>query len=86
MLNTIFFTEIYSEVNRLATQTWCVDNGFELVELNPEVESDSDVEDDFIETTGIKRIVQALHAHTWSNLQMKGNYIMDMQLKVRFLS
>ena len=38
MLTTIFFTEIYTEVNRLATQTWCVDNGFELVELNPEVE------------------------------------------------
>lgn len=28
--------------------------------------------DDFEETTGIKRIIQALHAHTWSNLEMKG--------------
>lgn len=61
------------KVNRLKAQTWCVDNSFELVELNPEVESDSDVEDDFEETTGIKRIVQALHAHTWSNLEMKEN-------------
>lgn len=28
--------------------------------------------DDFEETTGIRRIIQALHAHTWSNLEMKG--------------
>lgn len=56
----------------MEVQTWCIDNGFELIELNPELETDSDTEDDFVETTGVKRIVQALHAHTWPNLQMKG--------------
>ena len=43
------------------------------MELDAEIEIDSDVEDDFVETTGVSRIVQALHAHTWSNLKMRGN-------------
>ena len=29
--------------------------------------------DDFPETTGVKRIVQSLHAHMWPNLEMKGS-------------
>ena len=100
---------IISEVPRRKTLEWCIDNEFELVELNP-IQDDSDDEDgmcdfaillslvncrltllavckisfygnefqisisisDFQETTGVKRIVQALHAHTWPNLEMKG--------------
>ena len=31
--------------------------------------------DDFFETTGVKRIIQALHAHTWPNLVLKGNHV-----------
>ncbi|ESO87611.1 hypothetical protein LOTGIDRAFT_220073 [Lottia gigantea] len=58
-------------IKRLTIQNWCLDNNFELVELQPEETSDS--EDEFAETTGIKRIIQALHSHTWSNLQMKEN-------------
>jgi len=59
----------------LAAQTWCIDKGFELVELNPvpEEEDESDLEDDFPESTGIKRVIQALHAHMWPNLILKGN-------------
>ncbi|KAL4227850.1 hypothetical protein ACF0H5_013288 [Mactra antiquata] len=60
-----------SAVGRLEAQTWCIENGFELVEINPEVQSDSETEDDFVETTGIKRIVQCLHAHTWPNMDLK---------------
>ncbi|XP_043226320.1 alpha- and gamma-adaptin-binding protein p34-like [Amphibalanus amphitrite] len=56
-------------VSRLRAQEWCVSHGFELVELSPADEADPD--DDFPETTGVQRIVQALHAHTWSNLEMK---------------
>ncbi|KAK6179780.1 hypothetical protein SNE40_012062 [Patella caerulea] len=58
-------------VCRIATQKWCIEHEFEMVELEPEETSDS--EDDFAETTGIKRIIQALHAHTWPNLCMKEN-------------
>ncbi|XP_052277320.1 alpha- and gamma-adaptin-binding protein p34-like isoform X2 [Dreissena polymorpha] len=60
-----------TDVSKLAAQTWCIEHGFELVELNPETHIDSDTEDDFMETTGLKRIIQALHAHTWPNLLMK---------------
>lgn len=51
---------------------WCVGKGFELVELEPIIDEDSsNVEDDFPETTGVNRIIQALNAHVWPNLVMK---------------
>ncbi|XP_052701441.1 alpha- and gamma-adaptin-binding protein p34-like [Crassostrea angulata] len=54
---------------RHAIHMWCLDNDFELVELEPEVKVDE--EDDFQETTGIERIIQALHAHMWPNMILK---------------
>ncbi|XP_041360600.1 alpha- and gamma-adaptin-binding protein p34-like [Gigantopelta aegis] len=61
-------------VSRLTAQTWCIENSFELVELSPlDDDDDDDVENDFPETTGIKRIIQALHAHSWPNLKLKEN-------------
>ncbi|KDR19806.1 alpha- and gamma-adaptin-binding protein p34-like [Zootermopsis nevadensis] len=59
-------------VCRVTAQEWCVEQGFELVELNPELDTEWEAEQDFIETTGIKRVVQAMHAHLWPNLRMKG--------------
>lgn len=56
--------------DKRTAQEWCVTKGFELVELEPIIDED-DVEDDFPETTGVKRIVQALNAHVWPNLVMK---------------
>lgn len=56
-------------VNRQKAQEWCIKHGFELVELNPEELPDED--DDFPESTGVKRIVQALNANVWSNVVMK---------------
>ncbi|KFQ22332.1 Alpha- and gamma-adaptin-binding protein p34, partial [Merops nubicus] len=52
-------------------QEWCIKHGFELVELNPEELPDED--DDFPESTGVKRIVQALNANVWSNVVMKSD-------------
>lgn len=46
--------------------------------MNPELDPEWEEEQDFIETTGIKRVVQAMHAHLWPNLQMKGKEIFDM--------
>nr|XP_022329627.1 alpha- and gamma-adaptin-binding protein p34-like [Crassostrea virginica] len=57
--------------HRHDVQTWCLDNDFELVELEAEVGSEED--DEFQETTGIKRIVQALHSHMWPNMVLKEN-------------
>uniref|UniRef100_A0A8C4Q6Q4 Alpha and gamma adaptin binding protein n=1 Tax=Eptatretus burgeri TaxID=7764 RepID=A0A8C4Q6Q4_EPTBU len=50
-------------------QEWCVRHGFELVELEPPELPDE--EDDFPESTGIGRIIQALNAHVWPGLHMK---------------
>ena len=59
-------------MNYVSVQEWCVEQRFELVELNPELDPEWEEEQDFIETTGIKRVVQAMHAHLWPNLHMKG--------------
>ena len=50
---------------------WCLENSFELIELDPVIDESSDDDDDFAETLGMNRIIQALHAHTWPNLEMK---------------
>ncbi|KAI0238678.1 hypothetical protein LSAT2_010562 [Lamellibrachia satsuma] len=65
---------------------WCLDNDFELVELDPETES-TDTEDDFPETVGIERIIEALEAHMWPNMVMKeqpasrSSYMQEMMLE-----
>ncbi|KAM3828197.1 alpha- and gamma-adaptin-binding protein p34 [Vipera latastei] len=56
-------------VTRQKAQEWCIQHSFELVELSPEELPDE--EDDFPESTGVKRIIQALHANVWSNVVMK---------------
>ncbi|CAD5124507.1 DgyrCDS12787 [Dimorphilus gyrociliatus] len=53
-------------ISRTEIIHWTLDNGFEFVELNEECES----EDEY-DVIGINRIIQALHAHTWPNLQLK---------------
>ncbi|XP_072258701.1 alpha- and gamma-adaptin-binding protein p34 [Pyxicephalus adspersus] len=58
-------------VSRQTAQEWCIQHGFELVELNPEELPDED--DDFPESTGVTRIVQALNANVWSNVEMKND-------------
>uniref|UniRef100_A0A0A9W7S9 Alpha-and gamma-adaptin-binding protein p34 n=1 Tax=Lygus hesperus TaxID=30085 RepID=A0A0A9W7S9_LYGHE len=55
---------------RLEAQKWCILNGFELVELHPSV-NEWEEEQDFRESTGMLRVKQALHAHTWPNLLYK---------------
>ncbi|XP_061451896.1 alpha- and gamma-adaptin-binding protein p34 [Rhineura floridana] len=58
-------------ISRQKAQEWCIKHGFELVELSPEELPDED--DDFPESTGVKRIVQALNANVWSNVMMKND-------------
>lgn len=58
-----------SGVSRQKAQEWCIGHGFELVELSPEELPEED--DDFPESTGVKRIVQALNANVWANARMK---------------
>ncbi|KPP69397.1 alpha- and gamma-adaptin-binding protein p34-like [Scleropages formosus] len=55
-------------VSRQQAQQWCLAHAFELVELNPEDLPDED------ESTGVKRIVQALNANVWSSVEMKDEH------------
>jgi len=57
-------------VKKIDAQKWCVENNFELVELNP-IQDETDAEDDFPESLGMKRVIQALQAHIWPNLKLK---------------
>ncbi|KAI5710726.1 hypothetical protein M8J75_011034 [Diaphorina citri] len=54
---------------------WCLDNEFELVELEPldldETGGGDEYEDDIRDVYGVERIAQALHAHVWPNLVRK---------------
>ncbi|XP_049634241.1 alpha- and gamma-adaptin-binding protein p34 isoform X1 [Suncus etruscus] len=58
-------------VTRQKAQEWCIKHSFELVELSPEELPEED--DDFPESTGVKRIVQALNANVWPNAVMKND-------------
>lgn len=59
-------------VSRHEAQQWCLAHGFELVEVNPQELPDED--DDFPESTGVKRIIQALNANVWSSVEMKDGH------------
>ncbi|XP_075993175.1 alpha- and gamma-adaptin-binding protein p34 [Genypterus blacodes] len=59
-------------VSRHEAQQWCLAHAFELVELNPQDLPDED--DDFPESTGVKRIVQALNANVWTSVEMKDEH------------
>ncbi|XP_051580237.1 alpha- and gamma-adaptin-binding protein p34-like [Myxocyprinus asiaticus] len=61
-----------SGVGRHEAQQWCLAHTFELVELNPQDLPDED--DDFPESTGVKRIVQALNANVWTSVEMKDEH------------
>ncbi|XP_014615998.1 PREDICTED: alpha- and gamma-adaptin-binding protein p34-like [Polistes canadensis] len=51
---------------------WCISKKFELVELQ-QLDSIENLEYDFEHNTyGIERIIEALHAHTWPNIVLKG--------------
>ncbi|XP_040018803.2 alpha- and gamma-adaptin-binding protein p34 [Gasterosteus aculeatus] len=59
-------------ITRHEAQQWCLSHAFELVELNPQELPDED--DDFPESTGVKRIVQALNANVWTSMEMKDGH------------
>ncbi|XP_038077867.1 alpha- and gamma-adaptin-binding protein p34-like [Patiria miniata] len=58
------------EISRHTAQLWCLDHSFELVELERAEDEEEEDEDEY-DITGVKRIISALHAHTWSNLELK---------------
>ncbi|CAH1370579.1 hypothetical protein MTP99_012139 [Tenebrio molitor] len=58
-----------TKITKSAAMEWCLKRGFELIELYPSQETcDQDIIE---EKVGVERVVEALHTHTWSNLDMK---------------
>jgi len=70
---------------RLIMQQWCIKNDFEFIELDPDDETKSEIED-CGEVFGVRRILQALKAHSWSNLEMKDERLMDADRAERLRS
>lgn len=59
--------------NSERVQEWCSQYKFELVDFNrQETAENGDDSDDENEKHGVERIVEALHAHTWPNMDLKG--------------
>lgn len=58
------------EPSRTKLLGWCLENQFELVECDEDVEEDEDEDDGIRECTGKDRVGEALEAHTWSNLEL----------------
>ncbi|GBL93475.1 Alpha- and gamma-adaptin-binding protein p34 [Araneus ventricosus] len=55
---------------------WCVENQFELVELNPIPDSEEEEDEEpFKGAKGYGRVVEALQSYAWANLVMEGKYI-----------
>ncbi|KAF2359927.1 hypothetical protein FHG87_009318 [Trinorchestia longiramus] len=70
-----------AKVSRYDANQWCIQNGWELIELETECSSDSDadsLEDDFVESRGFQRVQGALHANRWSTMkQIAGSAPLD---------
>ncbi|XP_060532599.1 alpha- and gamma-adaptin-binding protein p34-like [Cylas formicarius] len=59
-----------TKISRTKAIEWCIKRGFEFVELYP-LTTEPAEQDILTEKFGIHRIIEALHAHTWSNLVLK---------------
>lgn len=61
-----------TKVTRLQATEWCLKRGYELIELFPAKGPPEDDCDDIIkEKVGVERIIEALGAHTWCEMEMK---------------
>lgn len=60
---------------------WCVENQYELVELNPSPENEEEDDENFKSAKGYDRIIEALQSYTWANLIMKDEKSVDESLK-----
>lgn len=63
----------FAVISRINIHSYCIEKGFELVELRPKVEPphEDDLEDDFKESNSFERLYQAIQAYVWPNLNYK---------------
>ncbi|KAF7273970.1 alpha- and gamma-adaptin-binding protein p34-like [Rhynchophorus ferrugineus] len=63
-----------TKVTKSEAMSWCLKRGYEFVELYPSDQNIQNTEEDLIpEKFGVNRVIEALQAHTWSNLVMKNS-------------
>lgn len=62
-----------TKIKKQDATTWCLKRGYEFIELYPsDMQNIQNSEEDIIpEKFGVNRVIEALQAHTWSNLIMK---------------
>ncbi|KAK9875597.1 hypothetical protein WA026_009400 [Henosepilachna vigintioctopunctata] len=60
-----------TKICRTKAVEWCIKRGFEFIELYPSQSDNPEQESEFQEKVGVDRIIEALHSHTWSNLDLK---------------
>lgn len=63
---------VESKITQNKATEWCLKRGYELIELYPNKTTSEKTEEIIAEKTGVDRIVEALQAHVWPNLIMKG--------------
>lgn len=69
LLLTNYCTDDTKITNSKAME-WCLRHGFELIELYP-AKIDEEEDEVIKEKVGVERVIEALEAHTWSNLILK---------------
>ncbi|XP_050296055.1 alpha- and gamma-adaptin-binding protein p34-like [Anthonomus grandis grandis] len=60
-----------TKISKNDVTEWCLEQRFEFVELYPSQTDNSEEQTIIPEKFGIDRVIEALQAHTWSNLVMK---------------
>ncbi|CAG9819464.1 unnamed protein product [Phaedon cochleariae] len=66
-----------TKITKSKALEWCLEHGFEFIELYPlpsnsyEDEDNMSEDESFEEKGGVERIIEALQSHTWPNLVMK---------------
>lgn len=78
----IYFVHLYINFSivtlvYISVLHWCLQNKFELVELEQMGDPEPDAEGNKF---GTERIIEALHAHTWPNIILKGKTIRDKKI------
>ncbi|GFY46546.1 alpha- and gamma-adaptin-binding protein p34 [Trichonephila inaurata madagascariensis] len=64
-------------LERKSILKWCVENQYELVELNPSPENEDEDDENFKSAKGYDRVIEALQSYTWANLVMKDEKFVD---------
>jgi len=69
-LKLLVCEKFHGEEQKYPMLDWCIENEFELIELDPDEEAKAEFAE-FNEKFGVDRIAQALRSHEWSSAELK---------------